>query len=266
MSALVADICGVSLLGPGLPGWAQAQPILAGALPYQGAPLQAPAPQRLPAAERRRAGLAIKLAMAVAEEACADSGLDPATLATVFASSTGDGANCHTLCETLAGADRLVSPTRFTNSVHNATAGYWHIAVASRAASTSISAYDTTVAASLIEGLMQVGLAHQPVLLVVSDTPYPSPLHAARPLPESFAAGLVLAPVGTARARWRLQAQLTAKTVDTPCDEPALEALRTQVPAARALPLLQALARGRSAQVALAAQGSTSLQLKFSAL
>ena len=40
----------------------------------------------------------------------------------------------HEICETLATAERQVSPTRFHNSVHNAPAGYWSIATQSRAA------------------------------------------------------------------------------------------------------------------------------------
>ncbi|NZD58953.1 hypothetical protein HZU83_19930, partial [Sphaerotilus montanus] len=40
---------------------------------------------------------------------------------------------------------------------------------------------------------------------------------------------------------------------ETPCREAALEALRQQVPAARALPLLEALARGVAATVVIAA-------------
>jgi len=75
--------------------------------------------------------------MAVADEAVTQAQFDPGTLH-VFASSSGEGANCHALCDTLASATPVVSPTRFTNSVHNASSGAWHIAVASRAPSTSL--------------------------------------------------------------------------------------------------------------------------------
>ena len=64
----------------------------------------------------------------VATAACEAAQRDAAVAATVFTSSGGDGDNCHAICETLATTDRLISPTRFHNSVHNAPAGYWSIA------------------------------------------------------------------------------------------------------------------------------------------
>ncbi|HNB46553.1 MAG TPA: beta-ketoacyl synthase chain length factor, partial [Burkholderiaceae bacterium] len=176
MKAVELYVQGVGLVGPGLPGWAAAQPQLAGLQPHQPAASVVPAPMRLPPAERRRAGTAIKIAIAVADAACSASGLDAAELATVFTSSSGDGGNCHALCEMLASGDRLVSPTRFTNSVHNAAAGYWHIAVGSRAPSTSLCAFDGSWGAGLIEAAALVAASGRPVLLVASDAPYPEPL------------------------------------------------------------------------------------------
>ena len=109
----------VGLLGPGLVSWQGAQGVLRGSEPHGTAKTVLLAPARLPPAERRRAGDAIKLAMGVADEAVTNGALDPQTLATVFASSSGEGTNCHTICETLASDNRLISPTRFSNSVHN---------------------------------------------------------------------------------------------------------------------------------------------------
>ena len=131
-------IQGIGLLGPGLPSWPDSQATLRGDSPHQFVPTVLSPPPRLPPAERRRAGAVIRLAMAVAEEAIAHARVDPQTLATVFSSSGGEGSNCHSLCETLASPDPLISPTRFTNSVHNAASGYWHIAVGSRCTSTSL--------------------------------------------------------------------------------------------------------------------------------
>ena len=101
MTALQVWIDGVGLLGPGLDSWAGAQAVLRGAATPATLPTVLPIPVRLPAAERRRAGAAIKLALAVADEAVALAQVDPATLATVFTSSSGEGSNCHALCEAL---------------------------------------------------------------------------------------------------------------------------------------------------------------------
>ncbi|KQU77034.1 MULTISPECIES: beta-ketoacyl synthase chain length factor [unclassified Rhizobacter] len=258
---------GIGLCGPGLTDWAQGAQVLGGQLAYTRTPTAVPPPARLPAAERRRAGAAIKIALAVADEACQRGGIDPALAATVFASSSGDGANCHALCEALAGSDRLVSPTRFTNSVHNAAAGYWHIAVAGRAASTSLCGFDTSFAAGLIEAAGQLhGRAPaqaQPVLLVASDTPYPEPLNATRPLPDSLGIALVLQPRGDgALARLTLAAQ--PPQASTPCSDAGLEALRQQIPAARALPLLELIARGGAGHVVLDCQTGLSLRVDVS--
>ena len=245
MSRLTVDVQGVGLLGPGLACWAAAREVLAGRAVYVAAPTVLPAPQRLPSAERRRAGAAIKLAMAVADEAVVHANVDPSHLASVFTASSGEGAICHALCESLAGADRLVSPTRFTNSVHNAAAGYWHIAVASRAASTSLCALDAGFAAGLLEAAAQVVVSGRPVLLVATDTPYPEPLHATRPLPDNFGLAFVLAPRGSPGSLATLMLSLAAaQGAPTTFAEAGLETLRGAIPAAAGLTLLQALAQG----------------------
>jgi hypothetical protein len=191
----------------------------------------------------------VKLALAIADEAISQALLDPAALATVFTSSSGEGVNCHALCETLATPAPMVSPTRFTNSVHNAAAGCWHIAVASRASSTSLCAFDGSFSAGLIEAATSVQLTGSPVLLVASDSPYPEPLHSIRPLPDHFGAALLLAPEPNAQTLAELTITLDVSAQDASrCDDPALEALRRAIPAACALPLLAALARPRAMQ------------------
>ena len=259
----------VGLLGPGLTSWASAQSVLRGSEPYVVAKTVLPPPARLQPAERRRAGDAIKLAMAVADQAVLAAAMDPQTLATVFTSSSGEGTNCHVICETLASDNRLISPTRFANSVHNAPSGYWHIAVASRAPSTSLCAFDGSFAAGLIEAASQCLTTQAPVLLVGSDTPYPEPLHTMRPLADSFGMAMVLTPQAgdasleapAAPASLASLASLEITLVDsleTPssvCTEPLLEFLRAHTPAAHALPLLQALARG--------APGRTTLSIDY---
>ena len=253
MSGLTVWVQGIGLLGPGLGSWAAARAVLRGQTPHVFSPTVLPPPARLPPAERRRAGAAVKLALAVADEAVAQARVDAGTLATVFTSSSGEGLNCHLLCETLATPTPVVSPTRFTNSVHNAASGCWHIAVASQATSTSLCAFDASFSAGLIEAATSVHLSGAPVLLVASDSPYPEPLHAARPLPDHFGLALLLAPTETERSL----AALTITLIDAPgvdsvprsapastCDDASLDALRRVIPAAAALPLLVALARG----------------------
>ena len=265
MSGLTVWVDGVGVLGPGLPSWSSSLATLRGEEPHVFVPSVLPPPVRLPPAERRRAGAAVKLAMAVADEAVAHAGADPHTLATVFSASSGEGGNCHILCETLATDTPMVSPTRFTNSVHNAAAGYWHIAVASRASSTSLGAFDASFGAGLIEAATSVALSGAPILLVASDTPYPEPLHAARSLPDNFGIALVLSATRSARSLATLSIELLpGASTPTACADASLEALRIAIPAACGLPLLQALARDEERLQTLALTYLPTLTLKVS--
>jgi hypothetical protein len=257
-------VAGIGLLGPGLAGWTQGREALHDVARWASSPTVVGAPPRLPATERRRAGVGVRAAVTVADEACAMAGIDPALPATVFTSATGEPANCHALCEALATAERLVSPTRFTNSVHNAAAGYWHIAVRSMQPSTSLAAFDASAAAGLLEAVAQCVHRAAPVLLAVCDLPYPAPLHALRPIADVFAFALLLVPPTTA-APWRLAVTTTRHEAPTRCRDAAMEALRQSIPAARALPLLQAMARGEAARIVLDAEHGFGLAVQVEA-
>jgi len=256
------SVLGVGVLGPGLADWAAALPLLQDASRWMPAATVVPPPNRLPPTERRRAGAVVKASIVVADQALAASGLDATTLPTVFTSSTGDPANCHLLCEALAAPERLVSPTRFTNSVHNAPAGYWHIAAQSRAPSTSLAAFDASFAAGLLEAAVQCASTGAPVLLVACDVPYPEPLHAVRPVADVFAVALVLAPAGTGRP---LQVGLSPDAHGTACSTEALDQVRRGMPAARALPLLQALAQPGAGEVVVEGLSGQSLRVGVAA-
>lgn len=241
---LIVGVRGLGLTGPGLADWASGAILLRGPDAWSRAATVITAPTLLPPAERRRAGAVVKVSLVVALEACTQAGVEPGTLATVFSSSSGDGANCHALCEALAQAERAVSPTRFTNSVHNASAGYWHIATANRQPSTSLCAYDASFAAGLLEAAAQCRDTGRAVLLVVSDVPYPEPLLGARPIADSFGIAMVLSPTDAhgAIATLRIRTVADPSTKDTLCADAGLDAVRRGIPAARSLPLLERLA------------------------
>jgi hypothetical protein len=246
MSALEAWVDAVGLLAPGITGWAQGRDILAGRQAYAAAPTVLAAPAVLPPAERRRASRLIKVALGVGLEAAAD--VDATALATVFTSSSGDGYNCHALCETLASSDRQVSPTRFHNSVHNAAAGYWGIATGAMTPSQVLCAYDASFAAGLLEALVQVAVDRGPVLLISYDAEYPEPMHRVRPVPDAAGIALLLSPQRRGSSLARVTSRLDEAPAATMTDG-ALEALRTAIPAMRGLPLLQLLAGAGGATV-----------------
>lgn len=250
----------IGLIGPGLPDWPHAAEVLAGRAEYVPASTVPPPPAGLPPAERRRTSAAVKIALAAGLEAVAASGREASSLATVFSASSGDGDNFHAICETLASDDRQLSPTRFHNSVHNAPASYWGIATRAMAPSNVLCAYDGSFAAGLLESVCQIVADRVPTLLIAYDTSYPKPLHATRPIADGFGVALVLSPDASPAAIARIDVRLT----DMPASllaSPELDALRRGNPAARALPLLEALATRRAASVVLDYLPDTRMQV-----
>ncbi|MFZ2971934.1 MAG: beta-ketoacyl synthase chain length factor [Ferribacterium limneticum] len=247
---LTAWIEGIGFLAPGLPDWPTARAVLRGETPLTAGPSVLPAPSILPPAERRRASRVVKLTLAVGLEAAAHAGADVAALATVFSASGADGHNCHALCEQLATDDRQISPTRFHNSVHNAAAGYWGIATGAMAPCQVICAYDASFGAGLIDALGQVVLDRQPTLLIAYDSEYPEPLFAKRPVPDVAGVALLLIPERSERSLASITVTPSSAAAE-PLADAALEALRVSIPALRALPLLQKLARGEAGEVCL---------------
>jgi hypothetical protein len=238
---LSAHIEGIGVIGPGFENWPAARAALAGHATCIPAPTNLPAPAALPPSERRRASRAIKVALGAGFEAIAAAGLDPKSLPTVFSASAGDGNNCHEICQQLATPDRQISPTRFHNSVHNAPAGYWGIASGAMASSSVLCAFDASFGAGLVEAVAQVVADRTRVALIVYDTDYPQPLRATRPVPDAFGIAFVLAPEASARSLARIAFD-TVRQPATALADPALERMRRDFPAARALPLLQELA------------------------
>lgn len=243
----------VDVRGPGLINWILSRPALAGVEPYHPAPLVLEPPPQLSPAERRRAIPSVKLALAVGSGAVEQSGVDPTVLPAVFASSGADGDTISTILSALATPDREVSPTRFHNSVHNAPSGYWGIAIQSREAVTSLSSYDASFAAGLLEASVQAVSGGRPILLIAYDLPYPAPLNGARRIEASFGAAFVLSPAPSDRAFAELQVGM-AVSLDveaTRCTDHGLEQLRCGNPAARSLPLLAMLAARSTGSIRL---------------
>ncbi len=243
MSEITVHINAVGLCGPGLDSWAASQAILTSQSPYVSASTVITPSQHLPPAERRRVGTAVKLALATATDALSSGHYMASNLLSVFSSSGGDGDNCHSICEALASHDRLISPTRFTNSVHNAPSGYWGIALDAKPASTSLCAFDGSFSVGFLEACTQSLSAKAPVLLVAYDTPYPEPLRKVRPIAHSMGVALIVSDKLTRTTITSLRLSL-GKSDPTQMQDSNLEVLRKNVPAARSLPLLQAMAQG----------------------
>ncbi|MHB9020603.1 MAG: beta-ketoacyl synthase chain length factor [Halothiobacillus sp.] len=237
----------IGVFAPGIANWSQALSVLCGEQPLDiHAQLPAFNMADLPATERRRAGKSVKLAVDLAAQAMASAFIDPTLPAAVFASTSGDTEVLTDICAALATNDRLISPMRFHNSVHNAASGYWTIAQQNRQPATAVALHNLTASAGLLEAATQVVSENIPVLLVIYDMPFPPPLDAAEPIAAMFGMSFLLQPARTPHSMAQLSISLSvaeSQTVNVMANL-ELEALRTGVAAARGLPLLAALASG----------------------
>jgi hypothetical protein len=239
-------VAGVGLLSPGLEGWTNGRGVLSGVRPFLPDSIPDPEPALLPANERRRSTASVRWALRVAQEAMAQSRLDPRDVATIFASSGGEMGVLDQLCRALATPERIVSPTLFHQSVHNTAAGYWGIATSCQQSSTALSCYDDSCAAGLLDAVSYATTEDCPVLFVSYDLPAPDPLIRARPILSAFAAALVLRPCSTAETSATVALTLASAACGEVTEMPDsdLERLRADNPSARLLPVLRALAGG----------------------
>ena len=231
----------IGLVAPGLEGWEKGKSVLTGQLDFDPQPLEKYKPSLLPPNERRRATQLVRLAFRACEDALSED-IDASQLASVFSSSGGDYHIFDQICRTLKTPERGVSPTQFHNSVHNAAAGYWGIATKAQGASTSLSGYDASFAAGLLEAAMQVEIETSDVLYAVFDVQPPMPLLEKRKIDDPFASAFVLSS-DKQSAFAELQINLVDGGEEARMSNDQFEGVRLGNPSARGLPLLEAIAK-----------------------
>lgn len=252
---------GIGIAAPGLTDWSAARRVLRGEASYEPEPLPPYRPTLLPRNESRRAGACVKLAFQAAEQACEpDAARD---YASIFASAGGDLEISDRLSRAVTSPEKAVSPTHFHNSVHNAAAGYWSIATGSRKAANSVAAYRDTFSIALMDAWGWLRAQPDPVLLVCFETDGGGLIAEARPtIHASFAVALALGQTGDEPYSLLSTPALTDRPA-TRLDDPALEHFRARNPAARCLPLLQAIANGEAATVVLeSSQGNLVMDVR----
>lgn len=192
----------------------------------------------LPRPLRRRASLATRMAVTAAMAACNKAGANPGDLPSVFASVGGEIRVTDELCRTLVDREQALSPTRFHNSVHNTTAGYWGILNHCRLPAVAIAALDDTFAIGILEACSQLQQCGGDILLVCYDESWPQYL--APPMGDiAFSSAFVLSSEQADSDRPTISFPLTGAT-DQPLDN-ELEAIIRSAPVAACIPLLQAL-------------------------
>lgn len=253
---MAVHVNGVGLFAPGLPSWQESQIYLSGQQLWQTETLdKIPAPDILPANERRRTSTFIRMVVKVAQEALDVSGHDAKTIPSVFASSCGDFDVVQSICIALSMPEKPVSPTHFHNSVHNAPAGYWSIANSSPSASTSISAAYSSFTAGLLDAVSQLHAGASHILLVSSDIQSSDIYLKARAVKDPFACAMLLSAELSQNSLCALTIQPDRnKSVATKMQDAGLEDLRLDNPSASALPLLAKISEGKKGELFLVYQ------------
>jgi hypothetical protein len=136
-------------------------------------------PARLPPRLRRRTSLLIRMVAEVAAQAAEQAGVSLGAIPVVVGSAYGELTTTMEMLHELA-AERLVSPFRFHNSVHNTASAYLSIAHENRSLATSVAAGNDTAAMILLDALTLLADRGGDVLVVIADEPLPESLTSAR--------------------------------------------------------------------------------------
>lgn len=209
-----------------------------------------PPAMNLSSTERRRLTSTIKLALGVANDACemAQSSKD---IASFFASSKGDSDIMNYLGQVLATEERLVSPTKFHNSLHNSASGYWSIACNSNAPIQALAAGPYTFAVGLLEAAMYARIEAAPALLVNYELEPPAELIELMKSKYSFGSAFYISPEKNSNTRAKLTLSVAKHAEITTMKNSTLESLRSVNNAAISLSVLQALSDKGTQEVTL---------------
>lgn len=270
------DILGVGAWSPYFSNWSEFSSGLATGDWQQSTRLQ---PDLIPARERRRAPQSVRMAVEVMHQSCEMAALPPDEVATVFSSSMGDMEITDYMCRTLADNPRAMSPTKFHNSVHNASTGYWSIATQSHCPANAVAADIYSASMAFLDGAIQASEENIPVLVVTQEMAAPSPLLNTCAAKHPFSAAFLIAP-----KKWPPEKRAPKKRApnarDAACSEPIaslrfavskekvvgpalpadLQELLKSNTAALMLPLLSALVAGASGS---ASETVDPIQFKF---
>ncbi|MFT5116669.1 MAG: hypothetical protein ACI9NY_000191 [Kiritimatiellia bacterium] len=172
MNPISFSVLGIGAWGPGFSDWRalaelmgsqSSEPVL------QDNYRKGPKPQIIPANERRRAPVAVRLAVESSWQAVNNAHISAKDLACVFASGYGDTQLTDYMCRALNTESKQLSPTKFHNSVHNAAAGYWTISTDCHAPANSIAGLEWSVPLALLDAVIQSEQEHRPLLITCFD-------------------------------------------------------------------------------------------------
>ena len=265
MKPIEFSIAGIGAWGAGFENWPQLQQLLSGEQ-FEAHTLKGPKPEIIPANERRRAPLPVRLAVEASWQATQASGYDAKDLSCVFVSGLGDTQLTDYMCKVLAGENKALSPTKFHNSVHNAAAGYWTISTGCMQAANSVAGFDNSVPLTLLEALIQADAEQRPMLITFYDAPSSQVLKELLKNEQSFAVSLVVVPSSLSKSKANLSISVDSEpgtwSQANWCAE--LNNCYQTNPVARVLPLLALFAQdsGSDNSISMPLSEATSLTIQ----
>lgn len=263
MKNLSFSILGVGAWGPKFRNWQDLQDLMAGKdIDDDGS--KGPKPDVIPANERRRAPLPVRLAVEASSQACDMAGLGASDLASVFVSGLGDTQLTDYMCKVLAGESKALSPTKFHNSVHNAAAGYWTISTDCMQAANSVAGFNESVSLTIMEALVQSDAEQRPLLLTFYDAPSSPILKELLENEQPFAVSIIISPKAL-----DTELSLSASVVEQQVQWPEMTDLSGELaecyrhnPCAKILPVLQFLI-GERTELSMPLSAGTALNLSL---
>ena len=261
-STINFQVLGIGAWGPGFNNWSDLSNLLAGRS-IELEKTKGPKPEVIPANERRRAPLPVRLAVESSWQACQNAAIDPSQLASVFVSGLGDTQLTDYMCRTLAGDNKVLSPTKFHNSVHNAAAGYWTISTGCMQAANSVAGFEQSISLTLMDGVIQSNAEQRPILITVYDAPSSSVLRDLLHNDVAFSASIIVAPVDSTSAQPAYSSVLIEEQSSWPdlASNEALEHCYSVNPAAKILPLLKMVTQDNNKDLCLPISDQTSLNI-----
>lgn len=225
-----------------------------------------PKPEVIPANERRRAPLPVRLAVESSWQATEQSTYQSAELSSVFVSALGDTQLTDYMCKVLAGDSKQLSPTKFHNSVHNAAAGYWTISTTCMKSANSVAGYEESVSLTLLEALTQIHIEKTPILLTFYDAPVSKVLKGLFKNDYPFAVSIILAPEQADCSGQKISATIENEMTQWPKLESIhhnVNAIYESTPTARILALLEQHAKGSPANLSMPLSKVASLNIQL---
>ncbi len=137
---------------------------------------ETPKAELIPLRQRRRGSTLSKAFADAYAEALSTSGVDAASVASVFGSAIGEASTMIGLLDQMWGEAAMLSPMRFATSVHNAASGMISIATENRGITTAIGADYDTPAMALFEGVGLVLSTDECVVVCCGDEAPPQDL------------------------------------------------------------------------------------------